>query len=444
MTITVITALGPHLDAGIVALIERAPGVEVSRRCADLPELLSVGAAGIADVAAVSADVRGLDRDAIRQLAGYRVAVVGVVAVGDEDGERRLRQLGVRIVVTSQISPAELSDRLTALPAVDESDGWLDALPSGDISTHALSAAPLPNPADDILDDSTQVVPVRGRVTAVWGPTGAPGRTTLAVTLAHRLATTGRRVLLVDLDMWGACVGQALGLLDEAPGIAAAARLSEQGLLDVAALARISPEAAPRLRVLTGLSDAARWPEVRAGSVDNVLDIARSLAEHVIVDCGFSVEDDEELSYDTRAPRRNGATLAALAHADDLLVVGAADPVGLQRLVRAVQALDPLDAPAPTVIVNKVRAAVAGPRPESAIAGVLGRFAGLGQVHFLPWDPDACDGALLAGRSLVEQAPEAPLTKAIGDLLPLLGVSEQVNTRRAARSLSLRGRALRR
>jgi Flp pilus assembly CpaE family ATPase len=107
-------------------------------------------------------------------------------------------------------------------------------------------------------------------------------------------------------------------------------------------------------------------------------------------------------------------------------------------------ALDPLDAPAPTIIVNKVRAAVAGPRPESAIAGVLGRFAGLGQVHFLPWDPDACDAALLAGRSLVEQAPEAPLTKAIGDLLPLLGVSEQVNTRRAARSLSLRGRALRR
>ena len=53
MTITVITALGPHLDAGIVALIERAPGVEVSRRCADLPELLSVGAAGIADVAEV-------------------------------------------------------------------------------------------------------------------------------------------------------------------------------------------------------------------------------------------------------------------------------------------------------------------------------------------------------------------------------------------------------
>jgi len=35
-----------------------------------------------------------------------------------------------------------------------------------------------------------------------------------------------------------------------------------------------------------------------------------------VVDCGFSLEQDEELSFDTAAPRRNGATLATLLAAD--------------------------------------------------------------------------------------------------------------------------------
>ena len=36
----------------------------------------------------------------------------------------------------------------------------------------------------------------------------------------------------------------------------------------------------------------------------------------IMVDCGFCLEADEEISFDTVAPRRNGATLAMLADAD--------------------------------------------------------------------------------------------------------------------------------
>jgi hypothetical protein len=50
------------------------------------------------------------------------------------------------------------------------------------------------------------------------------------------------------------------------------------------------------------------------------------------VDCGFCIEVDEELSYDTAAPRRNGATVTALEQADLVVVVGSADPLGLARL----------------------------------------------------------------------------------------------------------------
>lgn len=410
MTLTLVTALGPQLDATFVTQVERAPGVSVSRRCADLAELLSVGAAGVADIAAVSADLRGLDRDALGHLTGHGVTVVGVIEAGDEDAERRLRQLGVQLVITSAATAGEIGESLVAI---------------GEGSTHRsfeveeLHPDPI-SPAPDVAD----VEPSRrGVVTAVWGPTGAPGRTTVAVTLAHHLAQLGSRVLLVDLDTWGAAVGQVLGLLDEAPGVAAAARLSDQGALDLPALARVSPEVAPRLRVLTGLSDATRWPELRAGAVEDLLGIGRLLADHVILDCGFSVEDDEELSYDTRAPRRNGATISALTAADHVLAVGAADPVSLQRLVRAVQSLEPLAPAPPHVVVTKVRASVAGSRPEKAITDVLGRFAGMGDLHFVPWDPDTCDAALARGRSLVEQAPQAPVTRAISALAAVIDAS---------------------
>jgi hypothetical protein len=53
-----------------------------------------------------------------------------------------------------------------------------------------------------------------------------------------------------------------------------------------------------------------------------------------VVDCAFAVEADEEISFDTMAPRRNGATLAVLAEADVVLAIGSCDPAGLERLIR--------------------------------------------------------------------------------------------------------------
>ena len=288
--------------------------------------------------------------------------------------------------------------------------------PAREPTAAAASSRPATGPDDDADVDP----PVPTPVTTVWGPTGAPGRTTVAVTLAAQLAAAGVRTLLVDLDTWGASVAQVLGLVDEAPGVAAAARASEQGTLDVPGLARLAPEVVPGLRVLTGLPRADRWPELRTAAVEDVLRLARGVADHVVVDTGFAVEDDEELSYDTAAPRRNAATLTALEASDQLVVVGAADPVGLQRLVRAVQDVAVLPSPRPTIVVTKVRASVAGRHPERAIGDVLRRFAGMDAVRFLPWAPDECDEALLAGRSLVEVAPRADLTVAVAELAAAL------------------------
>ena len=498
----VLTALSHQWEAAVATTLEGVRGVTVSRRCADVSELLSVAEAGLGDTAVISSDLRGLDLEVVNRLRANRIRVIGVHPADDEAGERRLRQLAVSDTLPVDADAERWTTTLEAGPGgVDELEASLRASgPAGSAGSSAPSApsapsaqgepydpsGPLPAtaagdardltsvatggeagavagwrpagaeddeadaghaPDGDELPTTTRRGPDRAPVVAVWGPTGAPGRTTIATTLAAEIAGRGVEVLLVDADTYGGCVAQTLGLLDEAPGIAAACRAADQGLLDLPALARIAPTVVPGLRVLTGLPKAERWPEVRAAALERVLELSRALVQVVVVDCGFCLEDDEELSYDTVAPRRNEATLTSLAASDVVVAVGGADPVALQRFVRGLQELGTVPSGEPVPVVNRVRSGAVGSRPESRIADSLLRFAGLTSVRFVPDDPGALDGALLAGRSLVEHAPDSPARTAVADLatavLPWTSPAEARRDRRDRRDRR-RGSARRR
>ena len=288
-----------------------------------------------------------------------------------------------------------------------------------------LPAAPSDHPVDPPADDLPGPDAGGGptRTTAVWGPAGSPGRTTVAVNLAVELALAGRRTLLVDLDTYAASAGVHLGLLDESAGIAQACRLADQGGITAEGVARSALRArvaGTTLQVLTGLTRSDRWPELRRAALDAVLAAAAEGWEEVVIDCGFSLEQDEELSFDIPAPQRNAATLSGLAAADRILVVGAGDPVGLPRLVRGLDELDQAETAADAVVeivVNQVRAEASGVAPKSQVRSVLERFAGDRTVAaFLPWDRKALDRALLGGQVLAEAAPKSALRRALSAL----------------------------
>jgi Flp pilus assembly CpaE family ATPase len=136
-----------------------------------------------------------------------------------------------------------------------------------------------------------------------------------------------------------------------------------------------------------------------------------------VVDCGFCLEQDEELAYDTAAPRRNGATLTFLEAADTVLAVGSADPVGLQRLVRGLGELkEAVPGIAPQVVVNRLRATGVPGDAEKEIRAALQRYAGVEDVAFVPLDVAALDGALAAGRTLAEAASASPARTALAAL----------------------------
>ena len=427
MRVPVLTAVSDAVwEAQLVAAFERGDlGVAVVRRCVDLADLLATASTGQARAVLLSADLRRLDREALGRLSVAGVAVVGLAPPGDEDAERRLRQLGVRHVLPSDSSPEAMSAAVVQAVSRASEPTAGDRLATGDPRT-ALPPTGAAAPVGDAPSGGA------GQVVAVWGPTGAPGRTTVAVGLASEIAARGSAALLVDADVYGGVVAQVLGLLDEAPGLAAAARLANSGALDLAGLAGLARTVGPELRVLSGIARADRWPELRPAALEVVLDLARSLAGVTVVDCGFSLEQDEELAYDTGAPRRNGATLAVLADADTVIAVGSADPVGLQRLVRGLSELkQAVPDVQPVVVVNRLRSTAVPGDARREISGALARYAGVGDVRFVPLDVAAVDAAVAAGRTLTEAARSSPARTALAALAAdLLGVAVPPRRRR--------------
>jgi MinD-like ATPase involved in chromosome partitioning or flagellar assembly len=225
--------------------------------------------------------------------------------------------------------------------------------------------------------------------------------------IADEAAAAGHVVILIDADVYGGVLAAAFGLLDESPGLAGACRMASNGRLDGATLTGLCWAVGPRFSLLTGIARADRWPEVRPSAIPMVLAVARGLADLVVVDCAAILETDEEISFDTMAPRRNGATLAVLAEADIVLAVGAGDPPGVERLVRGLSQLaEAVPETSPRVVVNRTRHSAASARE---ISDALARFTGLGVSANLPEDREATDKAWRRCVGLSVAAPRSPL-----------------------------------
>lgn len=412
MSIPVVTVGQAQED--VVGGLEGLHGpVTVVRRCGELTELLAACQSGLARAAVVADGSEGLTASLVDRLGAVGVAIVALT--DDAEEAARLRGIGVASALTG-VDSAALAGRIA------EAVSLLTGLPQGPASGSALgdTSATLRQLPADVAD----VPPASGtgRIIAVWGPAGAPGRTFVAANIAGELAAEGKSVLLVDADSYGASIAAVLGLLDEAAGLAQACRLADQGLLDAAALLKVATPVTTKLgtfRVLTGITRADRWTELRAAALSLVLERGKEIADVVVVDTGFCLEADEELSFDTMAPRRNAATLRSLELADTVFAVGAADPVGVPRLVRGLAELE-LAVPqvSPVVVLNKVRAAAVGRSPERQLKDAWERYGPASGLHaFLPADNAAADGALLAGSLLLETAPESKLRRAIAELV---------------------------
>lgn len=412
--LVLVVASGAAWEPAALQRLGEHPGIVVLKRCVDVDDLLAAASAGQADVAVLGLESPGLDRAAVDLLRRHGVRPVAIAPAGAtlDGGRLRAARIGIPRVVPD--------DDLTALPAAVLEEEPADTAVRVPVPDRPPPPPPLLGGASGAVDPAGPA----GRVVAVWGPAGAPGRTTVAAALAAESARRHRRTVLVDADPYGGAIAQQLGILDEVSGLLSAARLAAAGQLE-ARVGSVQRGIDGYLSVVTGLPRADRWVEVRSGTLEHLLEVAAGQAE-VVVDTGFSLEDDPGSDFGTR-PARNQLTLAALDSADELVVVGSADPVGLARLARGLAELTERVPATPVhVVVNRMRATLGW--TERDIAGMVAGFAPTAGVHFLPDDQPTVDRALVAGRMLTEIGDSA-LSRAVGRLADALGVGQAANSR---------------
>jgi MinD-like ATPase involved in chromosome partitioning or flagellar assembly len=376
----VVAAGGSSWEADVLREIESSSSMHLVRRCVDVAELLAVAPSTAAEAAIVAAELPGLDADAVFRLERAGVRVIGL---GDDE---RCRALGILV----QSEPGGLE--------------------------RAVADAGRPTGSESADDRPT------GKTIAVWGPSGAPGRSTIAASLAASLAHHGHDTVLLDADTYGGSIAQMLAVLDEVSGLMAACRAANQGRVDEVADHLLEVE--PKLRLLTGIPRADMWPQVRPGALELVLRQLQAVSDVVVADCAPSLEPGEGAP----GAGRNQVTRHLLSSADAVVVVGRADPVGLSRLVRALHDLSDVVAVEPKVAVNLLRPSLGW--SEREVASMLTRLTGIEPATFIPADVAALDLAVMRGQMPRIAAPSSPFVAAVDDLAasltPVIGSSESV------------------
>ena len=362
----VVAAGGAAWESGVLREIETSRSMHLLRRCVDVAELLAVAPSAAAGAAFVATELPGLDADAV-----FRLERAGVRVIGLGDDERR-RALGIAV----RGEPGALERAVADAGSPQE-----------------------PEVADHLND---------ARTIAVWGSSGAPGRSTVASSLAASFAHRDHDTVLVDADTYGGSIGQMLAMLDEVSGLMAACRAANQGRADEVTDHLLDVE--PRLRLLSGIPRADMWPQVRPGALELVLQRLRAEADVVVADCAFSLEPADG----SAGAGRNQVTRHVLSTADVVLVVGRADPVGLSRLVRAVHDLSDVVDVEPVLAVNLMRPSLGW--SERDVASTLTRLTGIEPVTFIPADVAAIDLAVMRGQLPRVVAPSSAFISAVDDL----------------------------
>lgn len=368
-------------------LVAHAPamGVRILRRCVDAIDLLAAAASDPHVPVIVSAALPRVPADLIERLGAGR-AVIGL-AHGDHAAEL-LQRLGVPV----QRTGASVADTWALLLTI------LDGEPAAGVWTTGVWDP------DDVPDHAERGS-TPGRVIAVWGPQGAPGRTTVAVGVAEAIARGGRSCCLVDADTYGPSVAMALGIVEEASGLVVAGRHADNATLTPATLAGLCHRMSGRWQVLGGIGRPERWPDVRTGSLDRLWEVARDAFEVTVVDVGFCLEADEG----PWSSRRNAATLSALAAADRVLAVADASALGAARLAAAWPALVAASPLAERLVVRN-RAA----RRDHGWDAAVTAHRVVEPILPVPRDDRAAAVCWAGGRSPAEAARRSGLRRALG------------------------------
>ncbi len=98
--------------------------------------------------------------------------------------------------------------------------------------------------------------------------------------------------------------------------------------------------------------------------------------------------------------------------------MGAADPVGIARFLRAyVDLVEVVEPERLHIAMNRLRPSAIGPGPLAQVVSTLERFGGIHASVVIPLDQGALDSAVLAGRTVQDAAPKSSVRQAVAELV---------------------------
>jgi len=261
-------------------------------------------------------------------------------------------------------------------------------------------------------------------VTAIWGPAGSPGKSTVAVNIATELALSGERVLLIDLDTLAPSLALGLGLVATPAGLSACLRLAEQNRLTHDEYKRLTISISlgrHELSFMPGLSSPHRWPEVTPERFEKLVSDLQGEVEHIVLDLPQATTFKTSLFHPSSLVKnefnRDALLKSVLSKAAKVILVAGSDPVAASRFLVAKEFIDELEHSIdPLLAVNRFRTTALGKGAREELEETFLALAKLRVDVFIPEDRENLDKAMLNGLPLALLKRSSPARIAIAEL----------------------------
>lgn len=315
-------------------------------------------------------------------------------------------------------------------PVIALVDGKDPALLLGAMRAGAAQVVPLPLVADDFraaMDCIAQQfghAALMNQTVAVSGVTGGCGATTLAVNLAHELASQhGRSVILSELSLQ---IGKLAAYLDVNPTQTTFDLLAAADRLDVASVQKALSRVSDRFDILVGEYRQITPVSVTVDNVLRLIDTCRSLANFAIFDVPCTYDD---LYFET------------LAAADQIVLVGEQKIPSIRTLKLVCEALDRIEGLRKLhIVINRY-----DPRMPGFGAERLKNLLGKAEILTISNDYASVMASINHGRPLRQESPRSPALADMGDVVrTLLNLEEEHGQESVAATPPIFGRLIRR
>lgn len=328
----------------------------IKRRCVDAIDLISSIQTNKSATIIISADFALLNLETIKHISQNNLKVIGVYLADDLDQFEKLKNLGIK---------------------------FTQGINFKDVESSALQ---LFNLIVTKKETTTSESTIPGLI-SIWGNPGAPGRTSVAINTAYCLAKTNRPTLLIDLDAIAPSIASSLSLVSEIPGISSVIHDAMYGKLSKSNFDKNIFEVSKNLHVITGISNAKRWLELRTTGLIEVLKYASQNYAHIVCDLSSVLPDQiDKDKFDQGIFKRFDHVPKILELSNRIVYVMQANPLSLIRCNENLEVLkefNPLD---PYIVLNRINPVYLGKKYENLVNDILLRWTKIENIFIVEED----------------------------------------------------------